>query len=200
MKTGKTFLASASVLAVMATSPAFAGGFADPVVEPVIEPVAAAPVMRQGGNWGGFYAGGQLGYGSGSTGGVDLDGGLLGAHLGYNVDLGGYVLGAELDADLARLDLDSGERIDRIIRLKGRAGVDLGDTMLYGTAGVARARLDTGAGNVSDNGYFGGIGLDYAVSDSIIVGGEALVHRFDNFGGGPGVNATTLRAKMSFRF
>ncbi len=200
MRTGKAFLVSASVLAMVATAPAIAGGFADPVVEPVIEPVAAAPAVRQTGNWGGFYAGGQLGYGSGSTGGVDLDGGLLGAHAGYNFDLGGFVVGAELDGDLARLDLDTAGRIDRIIRLKGRAGVDMGDMMFYGTAGVARARLDTGAGNVSDNGYFGGIGLDYALSDSMIVGGEALVHRFDNFGGGPGVKATTLRAKMSFRF
>jgi outer membrane immunogenic protein len=202
MNTGKTFLATASMMAAVASAPAFGGGFADPVVEQPVQPVATAPAPRQTGNWGGFYAGGQIGYGDGSVAGADFDGGTLGAHAGYNFDLGGFVLGAEVDGDFARLNFDGGpERIDQIIRLKGRAGVDLGDTMLYGTAGVARARLDDGAGgSASDNGYFGGIGLDYALTDQIIVGGEALVHRFDNFNGGPSVKATTVRAKMSFRF
>jgi outer membrane immunogenic protein len=157
-------------------------------------------VARTTGNWGGFYAGGQVGYGDGSTGGVDFDGALGGAHVGYNFDLGGYVLGVELDGDLGKLELDNGSEIDRIIRLKGRAGVDMGQTMLYATAGVARARLDDGSSTTSDNGYFGGLGVDYAVTDSVIVGGELLQHRFDNFGGGSSVDATTLRAKVSFRF
>ncbi len=201
MKTGKTFLASASIMAAVAAAPAFAGGLADPVVEPAIQPVAAAPIARTTGNWGGFYAGGQAGYGTGSVGSDDFDGGLVGAHMGYNLDLGGYVLGVELDGDLGKLKLDSGAgEIDQIIRLKGRAGVDMGQTMLYATAGVARARLDDGSSTTSDNGYFGGLGVDYAVTDSVIVGGELLQHRFDNFGGGSSVDATTLRAKVSFRF
>ncbi len=202
MKTGKAILASASIMAAVAASPALAGGLADPVVEPALQPVAAAPVARANGNWGGFYAGGQLGYGTGDADGDDFDGGLLGAHVGYNFDLGGYVLGVELDGDLGKLELDSGfGEIDQVIRLKGRAGVDLGQTMLYGTAGVARARVDTGGGSLRDNGYFGGVGVDYAVTDSVIVGGELLYHQFDDFDGtGVDADATSLRAKVSFRF
>ena len=95
------------------------------------------------------------------------------------------------DYDLAGVD------VDNVMRLKARAGYDLGNTLLYGTAGVAR--VDTSL--VDSTGPVGGVGIDYKVTDRFSIGGEALAHRFEDVGGsGVDVDAQTYSLRASFRF
>ncbi|MFZ1469326.1 MAG: outer membrane beta-barrel protein [Paracoccaceae bacterium] len=183
-------------------SPAFAGGPIVAAPEPVIE----APVVyvAPSADWSGFYAGAQLGYGdvSSSPAGLDGNGAIGGVHAGYRWDLGTTVIGIEGDYDTASIDLGVGaDTLDNVARLKLIGGADLGKTFLYATGGVAYADATIGGVGRSDNGYFLGIGMDYAISDSWTVGGEVLGHRFNDFdGSGIDVDATTVQAKVSYRF
>lgn len=191
-----------TILAVLSTSvlaaPAFAGS-ADPApMEPVIE--APAPVaMTMGRDWTGAYGGLQLGYadvdaGTGLTG-DDMIGGLT---AGYDWDFGNYVLGVGLDADLADLDVGTGGlALERVYRLKLRGGYDLGNGLIYATAGGAGADVD---GLGYDTGYFIGAGYEHMVTESISLGGEVLYHEFDNFKNTADIEATTFQVRANYRF
>jgi outer membrane immunogenic protein len=195
-----TIFAAATLLG----APAFAGGLADPVPEPVIAPVQETVVSTDG-DWGGAYVGAQLGYGDvdSNGAGLDGDGAIGGVHAGYRFDYGQFVAGVELDYDVANIDLGTGagDTLDSVARLKLMAGADLGRTLVYGTAGAAYAEATVGGATLNDNGYFVGLGADYALSDQWSVGGEYLFHKFDNFdGSGVDLDAQTLKAKVSFSF
>ncbi|MCB6177012.1 outer membrane beta-barrel protein [Rhodobacter sp. Har01] len=198
MKTIAVILA-ASVLAM----PAFAGGPTTPEYEPEVAPMPA-PVMSSSADWSGFYAGAQLGFADvGSNGGgLDGDGMLGGVHAGYRWDLGNTVLGVEGDFDTADIELGGGAgSLDSVSRLKLIGGADLGRTLIYATGGMAWAKATVGAADLSDNGYFLGAGMDYALTDRWSVGGEVLGHKFDDFdGSGVDLDATTVKAKVSFSF
>ncbi|MGY6634750.1 MAG: outer membrane protein [Alkalilacustris sp.] len=193
-----TALGLSAALAV----PAYAGSPAPAPVEPTVAAPAPAPMMAAR-DWTGFYAGGRLGY-------VDLgrdvrgDGALGGLQLGYLQDFGNgfaagiegsYDWGSSVNATLGGVDVGS---LSQVARLGARAGVTTGDFFVYGTLGAARARVPA-LGN--ETGPFGGVGLEYALTDNLRLGGEVLYHRFSNFAGsGAGVSATTAQARVSFRF
>lgn len=197
----KTIVAAITTLAIAA--PAFAGGpvtvDAEPTVAPVYAPATPASV-----DWSGFYVGAQLGYADvdSNGGGLDGNGTLGGVHAGYRWDFGQYVAGAELDYDTASIDLGGTTgTLDDVTRLKLMGGAEFGNSLIYATTGIARANATVGGAGLSDNGYFLGAGLDYAVSDSWSVGGELMQHRFSDFdGSGVDLDATTLKAKVSLRF
>ncbi len=186
----------AGALTLAAAAPLYAGAPADPVIEaPVIVPAAPAFV---GGDWTGFYAGGQLGYADiDGTGAADGDGGTYGIHAGYNYDFGNFVLGGELDYDKLDVDLGGIAEADSVARLKLKAGYDLGRTLVYATAGAAS--IDTSVG--SDTGGFYGLGLAYKVSDRFTMGGEVLDHSFSDIdGSGVDADATTFTLRGSYNF
>lgn len=197
-----------SIAAVLATltlaTPVLAGGpvavESEPTVAPVFEPALPASV-----DWGGFYVGAQLGYADIDSNGAGLDGNgaLGGVHAGYRWDFGQYVAGAELDYDSASIDLGTapGDTLDDVTRLKLMGGAEFGNSLIYATTGIARASATVGGAGLSDNGYFLGAGIDYAVTDRWSVGGELMQHRFSDFdGSGVDLDATTLKAKVSLRF
>lgn len=198
----KTYLIIAA--ATLVGAPVLAGGLNDAVPEPTLAPVAAPVEYSAGGDWSGAYVGAQLGYGDIDSNGSGLDGNgaIGGVHAGYRADFGKFVTGAELDYDVSNIDLGStGDSLDNVARLKLMGGVDLGRTLVYGTAGAAYAEANVGGADLSDNGYFAGVGMDYQVSDSFTVGGEYLVHKFDDFdGSGVDLDANTIKAKVSFTF
>ncbi|MGC9419163.1 MAG: outer membrane protein [Rhodovulum sp.] len=178
-------------------SPALAGGY-EAAPEPV-QVMPAAPALLAGGDWNGGYAGVQLGYGDVSAdGGLDGDGEIYGLHAGYRWDMGTLVYGVELDHDRADIDIGNGAaELDGVTRLKGQVGYDMGQTLLYATAGVANGDTDLG----DETGWVAGAGLAWAVSPSWVIGGEVLYHDFDEFGSsGVGANATTATLRASFRF
>ena len=186
----------------LAAGVASAGGLAEPVPAPAPAPIAPAPVMM-GSDWTGFYAGGQLGYGQLDSDALteDPDGLTYGAHAGYLYDLGSWVLGGELDIDGTEIEDETADvALDTVTRAKLRVGYDAGDWMPYLTGGIAQART-SGAVDGTDTGAFGGLGLDYRVSDGIRVGGEVLQHQFEDFDDtGIDINATTIAARVSFQF
>ena len=190
--------------ATLISAPAFAGGLYDAAPEPVLAPVSAPVEYDVGGDWSGAYVGAQLGYGDIDSNGVGLDGNgaLGGVHAGYRADFGKFVAGAELDYDAADIELGTGAgTLDNVARVKLMGGVDLGRTLVYATAGAAYAEATVGAADLSGNGTFAGVGMDYAVSDRFTVGGEYLMHKFDDFdGSGVDLDVDTIKAKVSFTF
>ncbi len=180
--------------------PAFAGGMATPVAEPAV----AAPVVMAApsADWTGGWVGAKLGYARASNGTTSDNGATYGIAGGYDWDFGQWVVGAALDWDKTDIDLGTGtDRIKDIARLKFRVGADLGRTLLYATAGPARASADLGGTGSRDDGWFGGIGADYALNDQWTIGGELLTNQFDNFvGTGTDLEATTATLNLGFRF
>lgn len=190
--------------ATLLGAPAFAGGLADPAPEPVIAPVEQTVVSTDG-DWGGAYVGAQLGFGDVDSNGAGLDGegAIGGIHAGYLFDYGNFVAGAELNYDVSNIDLGTvaGDQLDSVARLKLIGGADLGRTLLYGTVGAAYAEASVGGVDLSDNGFFAGLGAQYALSDQWSVGGEYLYHQFDDFDAtGVDFDVQTLQAKVSFSF
>lgn len=190
--------ALSGLLGVLLAAPAFAGGPVIVAEEATVEAPMPQPVMRStGGDWNGFYAGGQLGFGNvGSTDPFEGEGLLGGVHGGYRMDFGTFVTGAELafdfaSIDLGRLDVTS---IDSIGRLGLQGGADLGQMLVYGTLGLAHI-----GGDVDEDGTFYGVGLDYALSDTMTVGGQLLQHQFDDVPAGS-LDTTLLQARVSFAF
>lgn len=180
-------------------APAFAGGLTEPVVEPA--PVAPVIQAAPSNDWTGGYVGAQLGYADGSYAGSSDNNVSYGVRGGYDWDLGNWVAGVGLDYDKTDIDLGGGSNIDSITRLKGRVGADLGRTLVYATAGGAHAKADIAGVGHSDNGWFGGIGAEYAINDQWTVGGEVLQNEFSDFDNtGRRLGATTASVNVGFRF
>lgn len=190
-----TRFVSMAAIAAALSSPAWAGNLQDPVIEPAPAPV---PVVNNGGEWTGFYLGGQVGnLDADASNGANGDDTSYGVHAGYNHDFGRFVLGGEVDYDKTDVSLGNAGSIDSVLRGKVKAGYDFGRVLAYVTGGVARA--DSSLGN--ENGDFYGVGMTYRISDQWSVGGEVLEHSFDNFGSsGVGADATTVAVKASYQF
>jgi len=188
-------------LGVLSASLAYAGG---PVfVPPPIIPLAA-PIQT----WTGPYAGLQLGFGQGEmvAQSVALSGIVYGAHVGYNYDLGSIVLSAEADYNLADINgqFDGNAVIKTLAHLKARVGYDLGQTMIYGTGGLAYAEMDlfNASSTYSGKGYFAGLGVDHKIAADWTAGAEYLYHKFEDLGntGFYDVNLHTVQARVSYHF
>lgn len=183
--------------------PAQAGGPTVAAPEPVVAPVE--PYVAPGMDWSGAYAGGQLGYADmdSSTGTLEGHGMIGGVHAGYRWDLGTFVAGTELDYDATDVALGTapGDSLDSVLRAKLTGGTELGNSLLYGTLGAAKAKASVGGNDLSDTGYFVGAGMTYAMGGNWTVGGEVLQHRFSDFdGSGIDLDATTVTARVGFRF
>lgn len=204
---------SAAVLAMLVAAPAMAGGFAEPMQEPVLAPVAAAAPAAPLLGWGGFYVGGQIGTISAELSFedenvLDLDGDFYGIHAGYMYDLGNVVLGGEVDYDIidwTELSI-GGDSFNpdvegTALRLKLRAGYNLGRVLPYATAGIVRLELE---GDIEDteNGTFFGAGLAFKATENILVSGEVLRHQFNDVFDEDDLDleATTVSLRGSYRF
>jgi outer membrane immunogenic protein len=141
-------------------------------------------------NWTGDYFGVQGGWGLGHqdretilhfANSYDARGGLLGAHWGYNCDLGGFVFGVQGDANRAWIkgdDAGVGGTVDETtIRWLTSANVRAGwanllpsrQLLLYGTVGVSYANFNhnnpSGSpvnNSVSEPGWNAGLGAEWA--------------------------------------
>jgi outer membrane immunogenic protein len=197
-----TILALGGALA----APALAGGY-DATAEtppPAAPPMVLAAPMHSMTDWTGFYFGGSLGYGDVSGNvvlGDSVTGQTYGVQAGYMYDLGSVVLGAELQYVGTNITDDSiGLNVDSVARAKLRAGYDAGQFQPYAVIGAA-SLTTSGAVDDMDTGYLYGVGLDYRYGSNLILGAELLQHEFDDYAGsGIDVSATTIEARVSYRF
>jgi outer membrane immunogenic protein len=201
--------ASLAILLSTAAGAAFAAG---PTPVPAEQVVIVAPVPVSTA-WEGGYIGGQLGYAYGDfsldIGGFDENNLIGGVTAGYLWSLGnGWYLGPELQfdwTDLTVTDPDTGDTasLEEMARLKLILGYEVGDGLLFGSAGFAY----TSVNGVSDffdgssDGYSLGLGYDWRMSDAWSIGGEYIYNAFDGIGSSGGdvdVNAVYLRAMYRF--
>lgn len=152
-------------------------------------------------DWSGFYAGGSYGTSATEFGGTDkLDSKNLGAHAGYLFDLGSIVVGGEVDYENTDVTGQGDKSDANMLRVKGRVGYDAGSFMPYATAGAARLKLNDDT-NSKGNGYFYGVGTEFAVNESLRISGEVLQHEFKDFAGtGDKVSARTMSLRASYSF
>ena len=186
-------------------------------------------------NWSGFYAGLNGGYGFGETtreasgGGpetdTDADGWSLGGQVGYNMDMGGLIVGVEGDGQWSSIGFEEDvgaagtfkSGVDAYGTLRGRAGMALDRVMPYVTAGAAVGRgtmSTTDAANVVTSqstthlGWTVGAGLEAAATDNLTLKAEYLYVDLgtQSYSGLPGgsVDATqrfsVVRAGLNYKF
>jgi outer membrane immunogenic protein len=185
-------------------------------------------------NWSGFYAGVNGGYGWGTltrkpVGGVETEsnssGWNLGAQAGYNVDMGGFVLGGEADINWTSIGREedlgavgtSKVGMDAYGTVRGRAGVVFGQVMPYATLGVAWGRGTASVTSPSDVitsqsknhlGWTAGVGLEAAATDNITIKAEYLYVDLgtQSYSGLPGGNIdatqrfSVVRAGINYKF
>ena len=92
-------------------------------------------------DWTGPYAGFTFGYADADgPGGSGSNSGSIGANIGYDLDLGSFVVGGELEYDRLNLDLGASEgSLDSVSRVKLRGGYEFGRALGYVVVGAARA-------------------------------------------------------------
>lgn len=191
-------LAFATLGASLFAVTAHAGGYVAPVVEPAPAPIVT-PVVTNVSDWSGFYAGLQYGQGDADVSfdgdSVSNDFDAYGLHAGYNRDFGQFVLGGELDYN--RIDLDDAGEGD-LVRLRGRAGYDLGRFLPYVTLGAAHVETD----DLSDTAFTYGIGADFKVTERVTVGAEYTRQDFDGVNDVSSFDVDTdmVQVRASFRF
>lgn len=148
-------------------------------------------------DWGGFYAGLQLGNTEVSNDAVGDDSdGSMGFHAGYlHQTRGSYVFGGELSYDAsAEFDvLGSVQKVDTT-RLLFKGGHSFGRTLVYGIVGYSH--LD--ATNADEDGYSAGVGVSYMVNDKISLGAEYIRDNYDDQG--EDFEADSVSVRASYRF
>lgn len=141
----------------------------------------AAPAFAEDRDWSGAYIGVSAGYGWGDNRVADDNpdlfyriepGGLIaGGQIGYNLQIGGWVVGVEADATIGDLDrrMAPGDsvgafdevsiEVDYLASIRLRAGLTSGQALYYATGGVGFAAW-------TDRNFVGGVqfgdGLDHS--------------------------------------
>ncbi|MGV6803424.1 MAG: outer membrane protein [Ruegeria sp.] len=150
-------------------------------------------------DWTGAYAGFSFGYSDASgPGGSGGNTGNIGANIGYDLDLGSFVVGGEFEYDRLNLDLGATEgNLDAVSRLKLRGGYEFGSALGYVVVGAARAN----ASGDNDTAAVYGIGVAYPIGERVIISGEALRQNFSNATRSRGdLDTNTFNLRTTFRF
>lgn len=135
--------------------------------------------------WTGFYAGAHAGVVSAD----DFDNSNFsgGVQAGYLQQFDQFVVGGEVSGTLSdelryELTPDAGLTQNWSLAAKGRAGVALGSTLIYGTAGVSLAELEpsgtTTSGTDTYAGAVFGAGVEQDLGNNISVRAEYLQTRY----------------------
>jgi outer membrane immunogenic protein len=176
----KNVFAGATLLALAAASPAFAADI------PARMPTKAAAVVQQAYNWTGWYiginGGGVFGRSNWrdsaglSTGGFNVNGGMIGGTLGVNWQANQWVWGLESDGDWANIKgstnsncaLGCETKSNFLATFRGRVGyAGFGPVLPYLTGGLAVGDIETrtslGSSNTTRAGWTVGTGVEWAV-------------------------------------
>ncbi|HEX4408658.1 MAG TPA: outer membrane protein [Xanthobacteraceae bacterium] len=166
-------------------------------------------------SWVGPYVGGTLGYewGDVSNNPTRPSGVAGGIEGGFNWQHGNFVYGAEADFNLSSADDTFAPwqfSNPWFATVRGRAGVAIGNVLLYGTAGLAFGELtaDT-AGNLSEHhtgmGWVAGAGAEVGLTPHWSAKAEWLYldfsdHNFTVTGADNGLAANLVRLGVNYRF
>lgn len=212
----KFLLASVAALGIVAAGAASAADL------PSRKGPVEAPIYVPAFTWTGFYVGANAGYAWGNVNADgfanigDIDGFIGGGQVGYNYQMGQFVLG--LEADIQGADLSSGDNLfgarvktDYFGTVRARVGFAYDRFLPYITGGWAYGNVKTdivGFGS-SDNSHTGGWavggGLEYAFTNNLIGGVEYLYvdlgeKRIFNTGTKVGTDFSVVRARLSYKF
>ena len=180
------FALSAFGLAAAGASPALASDLPRRAESPALLPAKAPGVLPF--NWGGLYAGLNVGGGFGDVSGV-----LVGGQVGYNWQIGRVVFGAETDIQWSGQDktstigaLAAKQELNWFGTLRGRVGYTVWDRWLpYFTGGLAYGgrNVTVGPFSASDTtvGWALGFGVDYAINPLLSARLEYLHVSLDSF-------------------
>ena len=159
-------------------------------------------------SWNGVYVGAHIGYGWSDASGVELDGFVGGAQIGFNVHLSrNWVIG--LETDISATSISAGA-VDQPWIWSGRArlGYAMDRTLIYITGGIAASRLS--AVGAADSGFVGGVygaGIEWAWTGRWTMRVEYLHYDFGDeilggFLGGVPVTLDTdvVRFGVNYRF
>ena len=180
-----------------------------------VGPYYTAPSSYSAYSWIGPYIGGTLGYewGDVSNNPTRPSGVAGGVEAGFNWQHGNFVYGAEADFNLSGAD-------DTFApwqfsnpwfgTVRGRAGVAIGNVLVYGTAGLAYGELTAEtAGNLSEShtsfGWTAGAGAEIGLTPHWSAKAEWLYLDFANrsysvTGTNNGLAANLLRLGVNYRF
>jgi outer membrane immunogenic protein len=209
-------IAALATIAIAATSVAAQAADLPYATAPAAPVYSNLDVAIATDEWTGFYIGAHLGGAtthefeeatSGLTGGVQA---------GYLQQFGNFVVGAEVQASLSDAlyyELAPGAGLEQnwSVALKGRAGAALGQTLIYGTAGVTLAEFEPrGATTSASDTHAGlsfGAGIEQALGGGWSVRAEYLQTRYfdvDSAVGGIGrtddLTNHAITAGVNFRF
>jgi len=188
---------------------------------PVMAPVYA-PIFT----WTGFYVGVNAGYAFGNVSAGtfvlpravtigDIDGFIGGGQVGYNYQMGQFVLGVEADIQGADLSATNGFgdriRTDYFGTVRARAGFAFDRFLPYVTAGWAYGNVKTTIAGIgsSDNSHTGGYavggGLEYAFTNNLTAKIEYLYVDLGeksvlNTGVKVGTDFSVVRAGLNYKF
>lgn len=198
------------------------------------EDVAAPPRY----DWSGFYVGLQGGgaWGAATVNDsvdeveVDLEGGFLGVHGGALWQMNQFVVGLEGEVNYSWADgeLDAGgppggnfigSEVAWFGSLNAKAGAALDRVLIYGTGGVAVGGVETSqrvpflgvafSERATSVGWTIGAGVDWAMTDKLIVGGQYRYYDFGSENFAPGgaflarsqdVTLHTVGLRASYKF
>jgi outer membrane immunogenic protein len=119
---------------------------------------------------------------------VSLTGPAGGAHIGYNLQSGGLVGGAEADAIFGSISSGSfgagSFKQDFLSSIRAKAGYAFGSFLAYGTIGWGYSTTSYqdafgSADKTIDGGVFG-VGLEYALTRNVSILGEYLYYDFND--------------------
>lgn len=206
----RPILVPSVLVLAFAGSTAMAGSLTPIPTEPVVSAPAPVVTMR---DWTGGYVGAQGGYGFGhldSPDRLNLNGWMGGAYAGYNWQTpGNWVLGIEGDIVGGGPRATGGggtitnARLDWSGALRARAGVALGDTLLYGAAGVTHAGYNIDGDTGSRTGWTAGVGIEQMITRDISARAEYRYNDYGTFAAG-GANNTLrtneVRVGVAFHF
>ncbi len=175
------------------------------VIEPPVPAAAEAPAPRF--NWDGAYAGAGLSYGRMNIRGSDNGDGLAGnLFAGYRFGMGGAVFGVEgqIVPSLGSTTLANGDDVELGGSLLLSAGLPLTAdqrTLGYVSAGPTALRTSGPGGSDTSIGATVGLGVDYAVTDQIILRSGVSYSAINNVGNDDLRTRTTAASVgVGFRF